>query len=169
MLGVRTAMNLLGPCCNPARPPVQLLGVADPRLLRPIAETLREVGIRHALVVHGSGLDEIALHGDTQAIRLRDGELEDRLIRPEDAGLERTPVSAIAGGGPEENAARLRELLAGSGPRADRDIVAINAGALLELAGKAPSLREGTALAGAAIDSGAAARTLAAYVEASNA
>ena len=70
-LKVRTIMNLLGPCLNPARPKVQLLGVADPKLLRPIGETLRALGVERALVVHGSGLDEVALHGFTQAIRLR--------------------------------------------------------------------------------------------------
>src|SRR4051812_28529735 len=67
-LKVRTIMNLLGPCLNPARPPVQLLGVADPRLLRPVAETLQALGVRRALVIHGSGLDEIALHGPTEAL-----------------------------------------------------------------------------------------------------
>ena len=66
-------MNLLGPCLNPARPPVQLLGVAEPRLLRPVAETLRALGVERALVVHGSGLDEVALHGFTEAVRLTDG------------------------------------------------------------------------------------------------
>ena len=69
-LKVRTIMNLLGPCMNPARPKVQLLGVADPRMLRPIAETLDAIGVEQALVVHGSGLDEIALHAETRAVRL---------------------------------------------------------------------------------------------------
>jgi len=59
-------MNLLGPCTNPARPPVQLLGVADPRMLRRIAQTLDAVGVKEALVVHGSGLDELALHGESR-------------------------------------------------------------------------------------------------------
>ena len=74
-LSVRTVMNLLGPCINPARPPVQLLGVADPKMLRRIAQTLAAVGVREALVVHGSGLDEVALHGETRAIRLSNGEM----------------------------------------------------------------------------------------------
>ena len=167
MLGVRTIMNLLGPCCNPAHPPIQLLGVADRALLRPIAETLREIGVRSALVVHGSGLDEIAIHGETEAIRLSAGSLQEERIRPEDAGLERSPVTEITGGGPEENATRLRDLLEGRGAAADRNIVAINAGALLHLGSKASSLADGTAMARDAIASGAAARTLFAYVEAS--
>src|SRR3954469_8277985 len=81
-LKVRTIMNLLGPCLNPAQPKVQLLGVADPRLLRPIAETLRALGVQRALVVHGSGLDEVALHGFTQAILLDGDNLEDLEITP---------------------------------------------------------------------------------------
>src|SRR6476659_1373124 len=104
---VRTIMNLLGPCLNPARPKVQLLGVADPKLLIPIAETLRALGVERALVVHGSGLDEVALHGFTKAVSLVSGSLDDLEITPEQAGLERMPVEAIAGGSPEENARRL--------------------------------------------------------------
>src|SRR5437660_4950975 len=73
-LEVRTIMNLLGPCINPARPPVQLLGVADPRMLRRITQTLAAMGVERALVVHGSGLDEVALHGETHAVRLIDGD-----------------------------------------------------------------------------------------------
>ena len=91
-LEVRTIMNLLGPCINPARPPVQLLGVADPKMLRRIAQTLAAMGVERALVVHGSGLDEVALHGETRAIRLSDGEIEELEITPEDAGLERAPL-----------------------------------------------------------------------------
>src|SRR3954447_5424417 len=108
-------MNLLGPCLNPARPKVQLLGVAEPEQLRPIAETLHALGVERALVVHGSGLDEIALHGFTQAIQLRDGEFEQLEITPEQAGLERLPVDRIVGVTPDENARRLTELLRGRG------------------------------------------------------
>src|SRR3982750_242447 len=107
----RTIMNLLGPCLNPARPKVQLLGVAAPKLLRPIAETLRALGVERALVVHGSGLDEIALHGFTSAVSLVGGEIDELEITPEQAGLDRMPVQSIAGGSPEENAARLVALL----------------------------------------------------------
>src|SRR3954451_24601737 len=88
-LKVRTIMNLLGPCLNPAHPKVQLLGVPDPKLLRPIAETLRALGVERGLVVHGSGLDEVAIHGFTQAVRLTGRELEELEITPEEAGLRR--------------------------------------------------------------------------------
>jgi anthranilate phosphoribosyltransferase len=74
-LSVRTVMNLLGPCVNPARPPVQLLGVADARMLRRIAQVLQALGVSHALVVHGAGLDEVALHAETRAIRVTNGDL----------------------------------------------------------------------------------------------
>ncbi|MEO7564368.1 MAG: anthranilate phosphoribosyltransferase [Sphingomicrobium sp.] len=166
-LSVRTVMNLLGPCVNPARPPVQLLGVADPKMLRRIALTLDAMGVREALVVHGSGTDEVALHGETRGIRLRDGEMEEVEITPEDAGLERAPLSVVIGGDASENGARLRALLDGKGTPAERDIVALNAGALLMTAGKAPTLREGVALAADSLATGAAGKILDRFVEAS--
>ncbi len=168
MLKVRTIMNLLGPCVNPAEPQVQLLGVADPRLLEPVALTLQALGVRSALVVHGAGLDEIALHEETQAVRVADGGLKHLTIRPEDAGLARAPVSVLKGGGPEENAERFKALLLGYAPAPEANTVALNAGALLFTAGRAESLAEGTANAAQAIASGAAYRTLRAFIDATN-
>lgn len=167
-LKVRTIMNLLGPCLNPAHPKVQLLGVADPKLLRPIAETLHALGVERALVVHGSGLDEIALHGFTQAVLLTDGSFEELEITPEQAGLRRLPAERITGGSPQENARRLSKLLAGRGSQADESVVALNAGALLMSAGKADSLRRGTVMATDAIRSGRAERLLGEFIEATN-
>ena len=161
-------MNLLGPCVNPARPPVQLLGVADPRMLRRIAQTLAAVGVSEALVVHGSGLDEVALHGETRAIRLSGDTLTEVEITPEDAGFDRAPLSVVIGGGPEENAARLSAILGGGGERAENDFIALNAGALLMTAGKAADLREGAGTAREALLSGKAGAVLRAFVEASN-
>ena len=166
-LKVRTIMNLLGPCLNPARPKVQLLGVPEPKLLRPIAETLRALGVERALVVHGSGLDEVAIHGFTQAVRVADGELEDLEITPEEAGLRRLPLEQIVGGDPARNARRLRALLSGRGAEGDETVVAINAGALLMTAGKAENLRMGTVSALDAIRSGRARTLLDGFVEAS--
>jgi len=168
MLKVRTIMNMLGPCLNPAEPGVQLLGVADPALLEPVARTLAALGVRRALVVHGSGLDEIALHGETQAVRVRLGRLEPVTIRPEDAGLERRPVQVLRGGGPEENAERLKALLMGYGLAAETEVVALNTGALLLTAGLAADLREGVAMALQALSSGEAYRRLKLFIEASN-
>lgn len=166
-LEVRTIMNLLGPCINPARPPVQLLGVADPRMLRRIAQTLAAMGVEQALVVHGAGLDEIALHGETRAVRLSKGEIDELEIIPEDAGLERAPLKVVTGGDVAENAARLKALLSGRGTRAEEDIVIINAAALLMTAGKAASLLEGAVHAREALASGGAAEALERYIEAS--
>ena len=167
-LKVRTVMNLLGPCLNPARPPVQLLGVPDPSLLRPIAETLAALGVARALVVHGSGLDEIALHDVTKAIRVQDGAFEEIEIVPEDAGLDRCPAQAIAGGSPVENGKRLVALLSGRGAEADEAVVALNAGALLHTAGVADGLREGVARARDALRTGTARRLLDDFIEATN-
>ncbi|MBV9528745.1 anthranilate phosphoribosyltransferase [Sphingomonas sp.] len=167
-LEVRTIMNLLGPCINPARPPVQLLGVADPKMLRRIALTLEAVGVHEALVVHGSGLDEVALHAETRALRLSGGVIEEIEITPEDAGLERAPLKVVTGGDVAENAARFEALLAGRGGKAEEDIVVLNTAALLTTAGKATTLREGAARAREAIASGAASGALRAFVEASH-
>ena len=166
-LEVRTIMNLLGPCINPARPPVQLLGVADPKMLRRIAQTLAAMGVREALVVHGSGLDEVALHAETRAIRLSGGEMEELQITPEDAGLERAPLKVVTGGDVAENAVRLKALLAGEASGPEEDIVLLNTAALLLTAGKAATLVEGATLARGVLASGGAIRILEQYVEAS--
>jgi anthranilate phosphoribosyltransferase len=168
-LRVRTIMNLLGPCLNPAEPQVQLLGVAEARHLDPVARTLASLGVRNALVVHGSGIDEMALHGETQAVRVVDGRLEALTITPEEAGLGRRPLDALKGGAPEENAARMKALLTGRGSDAEVDAVALNAGALLFTAGLDASLGEGVARARNVIASGAANQRLEALVEISNA
>jgi anthranilate phosphoribosyltransferase len=165
-LSVRTVMNLLGPCINPARPPVQLLGVADPKMLRRIAETLDALGVEEALVVHGSGLDEVALHGETRAVRLSSGEITELEISPEDAGLQRAPLNVVTGGDPAENAARLRTLLSGHGSQAENDIVILNTAALLHTAGKAGTLSDAAGEAREALLSGSAGKVLDRYIEA---
>jgi anthranilate phosphoribosyltransferase len=167
-LKVRTIMNVLGPCVNPAEPPVQLLGVADPRLLEPVARTLAALGVGEALVVHGAGLDEIALHAATDAVRLSGGVLERLTIAPEDAGLARAPADALRGGGAEENAGRMKALLSGFGSAAERDTVALNAGALLMTARLVPDLKDGVERASEVLASGAANRVLQALVEVTN-
>ena len=166
-LAVRTIMNLLGPCINPARPAAQLLGVADPRMLRRIAETLRAMGVSQALVVHGSGLDEVALHGETQAVRLCDREITELVISPEQAGIERAPLNVVTGGDPAENAARLRALLSGRGALAENDITILNAAALLQTAGKAGTLKDAAGQAREVLLTGRASKVLDSYIEAS--
>lgn len=166
-LGVRTIFNMLGPCLNPAAPPVQIVGVAEPRLVEPVAATLLALGCERALVVHGAGLDEIALHGDTEAMRVRAGVLEPMTIMPADAGLPIGTRDELVGGDPAENAARLRAVLAGGGSESEHNIVAINTGALLFVAGLAEDLRAGTQAAHAILSSGASLGRLDAFVEAS--
>jgi anthranilate phosphoribosyltransferase len=144
-LGVRTIFNLLGPLANPAWPRWQLVGVYDAARCRVLAETLALLGCERALVVHGGGLDEIALHAPTHAALLERGTVRELAISPEDAGLERRPLAELAGGEPAENAARLRAILEGRGSAAERDAVALNAGALLWVCGVVPDLRAGVA------------------------
>jgi anthranilate phosphoribosyltransferase len=160
-LGVRTMFNLLGPLANPARPAHQLIGVYDPLRCRPLAETLHLLGTKRALVVHGSGLDEIALHGPTTAALLEEGEVRDMTISPADVGIEEAPLNALRGGEPEENATWLRSLLDGQATDAHIAAVAINAGAMLWISEQAASHREGTAKANEIIRSGRAAERFA--------
>ena len=159
-LGTRTIFNLLGPLANPARVRRQLTGAYSAAWLRPMAETLERLGTETAWLVHGQGLDEIALSGETQVVALADGAIREFTIAPEDAGLRRAPPEAIRGGEPAENAIALTALLDGaSGPY--RDIVLLNAAAALIVAGRANDLRSGAARAAEAIDSGAASAVLA--------
>jgi anthranilate phosphoribosyltransferase len=155
-LRIRTIMNLLGPLVNPARPPVQMVGVYDPRLCRPLAQTLGLLGCEAALVVHGSGLDEIALHGPTAAALYRDGGVIELVLRPEQAGLDTLPLGQLAGGEPGRNADSLAALLKGRGNQAQAAAVALNAGALAWIFGRVDDLRQGTDLALETIASGRA-------------
>jgi anthranilate phosphoribosyltransferase len=158
-LGFRTLFNLVGPACNPADVRRQLLGVYAPRWLVPMAETLGALGAERAWVVHGQGLDELTLAGETQVAEWRDGSVRCFAVSPEDAELARAPVSAIAGGDAVANAAALLGLLRGArGPY--HDTVVLNAAAALVVAGRAGTLADGAALASAALSGGAALETL---------
>ena len=158
-LGVRTVFNLLGPLTNPAGARHQLIGVYDPDRVETLALVLRDLGSERAMVVHGGGLDEIALHGATRVAELVDGTVRTRSIRPEEAGLAPARREELAGGDVERNVVIARDILAGGrGPR--RDVVLLNAAAALIVGGRTADLREGVALAAAAIDSGGAAAVL---------
>lgn len=128
-LATRTIFNILGPLVNPARPPIQLTGVYDPKLCRPMAGTLRELGCQSALVVHGSGLDEIAIHAPTQGVLLKDGEIFEINFQP----MHLEPLESIRGGDPKENADWLVRVLKGQATEAQNQAVAINAAALYGL------------------------------------
>jgi len=155
-LGVRTLFNLLGPLVNPARPAYHLLGVAEPVLVPLLAETCARLGTRRALVVHGSGMDELAIHGPSRGLLLENDRLSPFTCSPADCGLSLYDRQALAGGDPRSNAEELEALLQGRGRRAYRDAVALNAGALLWLAGLAEDLPVGVARAGQLIDAGSA-------------
>jgi anthranilate phosphoribosyltransferase len=167
-LGTRTIFNLLGPLSNPAGVRRQLIGVFSAAWLEPMAEVLRNLGSERVWIAHGSdGLDEITTTGPTRVVELRDGAIRAFDVTPEEAGLERAGPAALKGGDPAHNAEALRAVLGGArGPY--RDIALINAGAALVVAGAAGSLQDGVAQAAAAIDSGAAGRTLDRLVAASN-
>lgn len=154
-LGTRTIFNILGPLANPARVKRQLTGAFAPQWLRPMAETLGRLGTERAWVMHGQGLDELTLAGESQVVELAHGTIREFTVAPEDAGLRRAPAEALKGGEPAENAAALQALLEGA-PGAYRDVVLLNAGAALVIAGKAEGLRDGAMLAARAIDGGAA-------------
>jgi anthranilate phosphoribosyltransferase len=155
-LGVRTVFNLLGPLANPAGARRQLLGVYDSTWVVPLARVLLDLGATRALVVHGAGTDEIALHGETMAAEVLDGRVVERRIVPEEAGLKRAPIEAIAGGDIAAQVEAARRVLDGDlGPK--RDIVILNAGAALMVAGRAGDIAEGARLAAETIDRGLAA------------
>jgi anthranilate phosphoribosyltransferase len=159
-LGMRTIFNVLGPLTNPAGADAQVLGVYDPDLVSLIARSLAHMDVERALVVHGSGLDEMAIHDTTTVAEVRDGEIEEYTLAPEDIGLERRPLAEIAGGSPEENAADLRGILEGEVGGARRDIILLNAGAAVYVAGETDSIEAGVERARRAIESGAAATKL---------
>ena len=168
-LGVRTVFNILGPLCNPAGARRQALGVADPALAGRMADVLIRLGVEHALVFHGAdGMDELTTTGPSRVIEVEDGRQHEYILEPQELGLPVAPLAAMRGGGPEENAAIAREVLAGEkGPR--RDVVLLNSAAALRAAGLAADFKEGIGLAGEAIDSGRAGEVLARWAKASQA
>jgi len=159
-LGIRTVFNLLGPLTNPAGVDRQLLGVFREDLTGKLCRVLRELGSRRAFVVCGAdGTDEVSLTGETEICELAGGEVRSYRFAPEDAGLARVELAALAGGTAAENAAFITEILHGApGPR--RDAVLLNAGFVAKLAGLADEPAAGVTLAAEAIADGRAARLL---------
>ena len=167
-LGVRTAFNLLGPLTNPAGASRQLVGVPRPELTELVARSLGQLGSRRAWVVHGAdGLDEISTTGYTKVSECRDGAVNTFYLHPADAGLAKAQPEALRGADAAENARIAREVLDGR-PGAPRDIVLLNAGASLLIAGAASDLKDGIRQAQAAIDDGRATAVLARLISASN-
>ncbi|QIW15641.1 anthranilate phosphoribosyltransferase [Pasteurellaceae bacterium RH1A] len=135
-LKTRTLFNILGPLVNPARPKHQLLGVYSPELIKVYAQTVQSLDHQHTIVVHGSGLDEVAVHGETQVAEIENGEITYFTLTPEDFGIERHPIEALRGGEPAENAQKITALLQGRGEAAHIDAVAVNTAMLMRLFGE---------------------------------
>lgn len=167
-LGFRTIFNLLGPLANPAGTKRQLIGVFDQKWIEPFAEVLNRLGSEKAWIVHGAeGLDELSISGPSFVAELDGGKIRTFEVKPEDAGLNPSPLSDILGGDPAYNAAKLQALAEGE-HGAYRDIVVLNAAAALVVAGAAPDLKRGAQIASDAIACGNVLATLHKLVEVSN-
>lgn len=168
-LGVRTAFNLLGPLTNPAGATRQLVGVPRPEFTELMARSLMLLGSERAWVVHGAdGIDEISTTGYTKISECRDGAVNTFYLHPSDVGLTKATSASLKGGTAQDNAAIITGVLAGE-PGAPRDVVLLNAGAALFIAGDATSIEDGMQRAGRAIDCGDARRTLGRLVAISSA
>jgi anthranilate phosphoribosyltransferase len=167
-LGVRTIFNVLGPLTNPAGARRQVMGVFDERLTEPIANVLKNLGSEHVMVVHGEdGLDEITLTGKTRISELKNGRITTYDLEPSDLDFKTVKPEALKGGDDQTNADITRQLLDGErGPM--RDVVVINAGAVIYVSGLAPSVAEGVGMAEEAIDSGQAKKKLDTLVRMTN-
>ena len=153
-IGMRTIFNVIGPLVNPAGARRQLMGVYDRKLVEPIAQVLRELGCEHAMVVHGDdGLDEITITGTTHVAELRDSQIQEYTIRPEEFGLQPAPAKTIRGGDAAQNAEITQQILAGQ-PGPAREVVLLNAGAAIYVAGVAQTLAAGVQRAAESVDSG---------------
>jgi anthranilate phosphoribosyltransferase len=167
-LGIRTAFNLLGPLTNPAGATRQLVGVPQPELTELVARSLSLLGSERAWVVHGAdGIDEISTTGYTKISECRDGAVNTFYLHPADVGLAKAAPELLKGGDAAQNAGVVRSVFAGA-TGAARDVVLLNAGASLLIAGRVGTVPEGIAMAAGAIDQGRAAATLERLVHASN-
>jgi anthranilate phosphoribosyltransferase len=146
-LKTRSIFNVLGPLINPARPDFELMGVYAPELLKPIAEVHRKLGMQRVMVVYGSGLDEVAIHGETQVAELVNGEIKEYTLTPADFGVESYPMETILGGDAQENKMIIEQILQGKGTAAQQAAVAVNVSALLVLNGLADNFKAGTKMA----------------------
>ncbi|GAB3039876.1 anthranilate phosphoribosyltransferase [Natronobiforma cellulositropha] len=159
-LGMRTIFNVLGPLTNPAGADAQVVGVYDPTLVPVLARALAQMDVERALVVHGSGTDEIAIHGETVVAEVDGTAVEEYFLEPATLGLERASIDDLAGGSPAENAADLEAIVSGeiTGPK--QDVILANAGAAIYVSGTVDSLADGVDAAREAIESGDAAAKL---------
>ena len=160
-LGIRTVFNILGPLTNPSRPSYMLLGVYGEHLMRPLARVLPGLGVKRALIVHGTdGMDEISVGAPTLIHEISDGWERSYEIRPEDFGITPASKEAIRGGKPDENAAVTRGILSGEITDARADVCLMNAGAAIYIGGVASSIADGIAAARRTIVDGSALQKL---------
>ncbi|OGB86917.1 anthranilate phosphoribosyltransferase [candidate division WOR-1 bacterium RIFCSPLOWO2_02_FULL_46_20] len=160
-IGIRTVFNILGPLTNPAKASAQVLGVFKPELTKLMAEVLKKLGSKEAIVVHGlDGLDEISISDKTQVSHLKNGQVKNYLIKPKNFGVKKAKRTEIQGGSANENAAIALAILNNEEKGAKRNIVLMNAAAALCVGGKAKDLKQGFKLAAESIDTGAAQQKL---------
>ncbi|ACX73532.1 anthranilate phosphoribosyltransferase [Methanocaldococcus vulcanius M7] len=159
-LGIRTVFNVLGPLTNPANANYQLMGVYDEKLTEKLANVLKNLGLKGALVVHGSGMDEITTIGKTKISEMKNGEIKTYYIDPEDFGIKKAKLDEIKGGNSEENAKIIRGIFEGEEVGAKRDIVVLNSAFALYIADETKNVEEGIKLAEKSIDSGKALKKL---------
>lgn len=154
-LGIRTLFNILGPLSNPAGAKGQVIGVHDAAIMPFVAETMKAIGVEHALIVHGCDhTDEITITGETAVFELKNGQITAGIVKPQDFGLQTAPLEAIKGDSPAENVRIIQEAFDGK-PGAVRDVILMNAAATIYVGQKADSLQEAFHMAAKAIDSGA--------------
>ena len=169
-LGVRSVFNILGPLANPAMTNYIVLGVYEEELLEPMAEVLKNLGVKHALIVFGADrLDELSISSTSSVCEIKDGEITKYKIDPRELGLSLYSKDDIVGGTADENAVITRDVLEGKEQGAKRDIVLLNAGAALYTIGKAATMKEGIELARQAVDSGKALEKLDEFIQYTNA
>lgn len=167
-LGFRTVFNILGPLANPAHAQAQVLGVADATLMDTMITALKLLGTQTAMVVHSNGLDEISTLGPTKILTLKNGEVTEQTISPETLGLEKADQDAISASDATSNAAILRAIFEGKDKGPKYDIVTLNAGASILIAGLADDFEQALELARASVDDGKALYTLNQWVTLSN-
>lgn len=159
-LKTRTLFNLLGPLVNPARPSHIMVGVYSEALVEPFAHTLQLLGYQRAMVVHGSGLDELALHGSSTVAEVNGEQIKHYQLSPADFGVDEFPLEAIRGGNPAQNKVLIEQVLSGQGQAAHQAAVAVNAGALLHLCDLASSFSQGAHMAINAMQQGKPMQTI---------
>lgn len=168
-LGIRTVFNILGPLSNPAGANMELMGVYDEALVKPLAQVMANLGVTRGMVVFGQdSLDEISMSAPTSVCEIKDGTFTSYVLTPEQFGYERCTKEELQGGTPQENAEITKAILEGKEKGVKRHAVCLNAGAALYIVGKAENIEAGVKLAEQLIDSGAALKKLGEFIEKSN-